>query len=327
MSHVREALEPCRSGGHNTRLPLERAGYVLRLAEHELDASRFEALVVRGHDAGLHGDVLAAEDALGAALELWRGPALLEVRSYSAAHGAIARLDQLRLSALEELGEVRLALGKHVDLVDVLLQAVREFPLAERLTAQLMLALYRCGRQAEALRACTALARRLDDELATTPSAEVRRLEEDILLQRSRLDFVGVSSRIETSVSTLTAPRLVGRRAELGRLLDLYEGAAEGTRRVALISGMRGYREDRARQRVRPPGRPARRHGSRGVVRPRPRYAVADRRDPLRGAPPPRSRDPSGRVRGSRTPPSVAELRRSGARFAVSRTFRANSSD
>ena len=115
------------------------------------------------------------------------------MRSLSAVQGAIARLDQLRLSALEELGEVRLALGKHVDLVDVLLQAVRDFPLAERLTAQLMLALYRSGRQADALRAYSALARRLDDELGAQPSAEVRQLEEDILLQRDRIDFVGLA--------------------------------------------------------------------------------------------------------------------------------------
>ena len=88
---------------------------------------------------------------------------------------------------------MRLALGKHVDVVGVLLQAVRDFPLAERLTAQLMLALYRSGRQADALRAFSALARRLDDELGAQPSAEVRQLEEDILLQRNRIDFVGLA--------------------------------------------------------------------------------------------------------------------------------------
>jgi DNA-binding SARP family transcriptional activator len=240
IAHVRDALEPVRPNGVNTRLPLERAGYVLHLSVEELDASKFESLVLRGREAHLQGDVHAAEQALEGALAHWRGPALVEIRSFSAAHGAIARLDQLHLSALEEFGEVRLALGKHADTVDVLLQAVRDFPLAERLTAQLMLALYRCGRQAEALRAYSSLAHRLDDELATKPSAEVRQLEEDMLLQRDRLDFVGATTAVRTGFPTFTKPRLVGRRSELGRLLDLYEGAAAGTRRLGLVSGGAG---------------------------------------------------------------------------------------
>ena len=188
----------------------------------------------------MQGDVLAAEHALATALDHWRGPALAEVHSLSAAQGAITRLDQLRLSALEELGEVRLALGKHDELVDVLLQAVHDFPLAERLTAQLMLALYRSGRQADALRAYSALAHRLDDELGTRPSAEVRQLEEDILLQRDRIDFVGPARPEPTGSRPVTTTKIVGRRTEMQRLLDVYDAAATGARRAALVSGTAG---------------------------------------------------------------------------------------
>src|SRR6185436_8918234 len=109
-------------------------------------------------------------------------------------------------------------LGEHTLVVDLVRTALTSYPLRERLTSSLMLALYRSGRQAEALQAYSDLARRLDAELGVAPAPELRRLEEDVLLQRPSLDVR--AARTAPVVRTRTpVGRFVGRRAEVSKLL------------------------------------------------------------------------------------------------------------
>ena len=241
IGHVRSILEPGRPDGRGDRLALVSGGYVLRLDASTLDSLRFEERATAGREADLRGDVHVADDELTAALDCWRGPAFAEIRGLSAAQAAIARLEQLRVRTIEALVDVRLALGKPATVVDLLVSAVDEFPLHERLAAQLMLALYRCGRQADALRACARLAQRLDEQLGVKPCQEVRQLEEDILLQRRHLDVPGRPSRLTVDNGVRAEPtRCIGRRSELDRLIELHDDARSGNRRLALVSGAAG---------------------------------------------------------------------------------------
>ena len=190
IGRIRGVLELDRSASApSTRLPAGPHGYVLRVEPDELDAQRFERLVVLAREAVAAGDPVCAVPQLTQALDLWRGPALADIRDIAAAGAEIARLDDLRAVAIEELADARLALGEHTLAVDLVSAALDQFPLRERLTASLMLGLYRGGRQAEALRAYAQLARRLDEDLGVAPSPDLRRLEEDVLLQRSSLDY------------------------------------------------------------------------------------------------------------------------------------------
>ena len=241
VTQVRRALEPDRLPGLSTRLPLEPSGYVLHMQEDELDSRRFEALVDSAHEADELGDPIAAESHLVAALALWRGPALADAHGLAAVCAELARLTELRMRAIEQLAEARLSLGRHGALVEVLLDAVEEFPLHEKFAAQLMLAFYRSGRQADALGAFRRLEQQLDQQLGIPPSPELRRLEEDVLLQRAHLESLPRGAdRHVAAISPFTSPRLVGRREELGRLLAAGEEAAGGERRLVLLSGPSG---------------------------------------------------------------------------------------
>src|SRR5947209_4690484 len=175
-----------------------------------------------------------------AGLDLWRGPALADARDLSATRSEIARLEELRVVAIEELAEVRLTLGEHALVIDALTAAVKEHPLRERLTESLMRALYRSDRQADALRVYAELAARLDDELGLTPSARLRRLEEDVLLQRPALDFVAPRAVAAMPGRRWSSVRFIGRRPELARLMELYHETASGQRRAALVVGPPG---------------------------------------------------------------------------------------
>ena len=132
------------------RLQTRPPGYLLRVDHEELDLHRFQRLL--------------AQDRYEEALALWRGPPLSDLAFESFAQGEIARLDELRLAALERRFERDLADGRHVDVVGPLAAALREHPLRERFTAQLMLALYRAGRQADALEAFQQTRSRLVEE-------------------------------------------------------------------------------------------------------------------------------------------------------------------
>src|SRR5207248_8841110 len=133
------------------RLQTRATGYALALAPEELDAREFEHLLSAGREALARNLPGEAAEQLRKALALWRGPPLADVRYERFAQGEIARLEELRLAALEARVEAELALGLHTGLVAELEQLVKDHPLREVLRGQLMLALYRSGRQAEAL--------------------------------------------------------------------------------------------------------------------------------------------------------------------------------
>src|SRR5438552_8849439 len=178
VSQLRKALGPAAE-----RLETRPPGYVLRVRPEELDLDRFTRLLNEADGA----EPSVAAGMLREALALWRGPALGEFAYESFAQAAIGRVDELRLSAVERRIEADLALGRHADLIGELEALVAEHPLRERLRGQLMLALYRSGRQAEALDAYRQ-ARAALDELGLAPSADLRQLEKATLTHDPALE-------------------------------------------------------------------------------------------------------------------------------------------
>jgi DNA-binding SARP family transcriptional activator len=163
-------------------------GYVVRVEPGELDLHRFERLVDEGRSLLARGLKAEASDRLRDALSLWRGPALADFAYESFAQAPIARLEEIRLAAVELRIDADLALGRHHELVGELEGLVAEYPHRERLRRFLMTALYRSGRQAEALDAYQA-ARRALVELGIDPSPALQELERAILRQDPSLDI------------------------------------------------------------------------------------------------------------------------------------------
>jgi DNA-binding SARP family transcriptional activator len=184
VSRLRRALEPDRPPWATSRL-LQRShrGYLLRVNPDQLDALRFERLLGDGMAAMERGDPRAAAAALGDAMALWRGAPLADVAMIDAAQATIARLESLRLSATVLRIDAELALGRHAALVPELEELVRTYPLDERLCGQLMLALYRAGRQADALAAYERMRAALANDLAIAPAPTLQRLRSAILSQ------------------------------------------------------------------------------------------------------------------------------------------------
>jgi DNA-binding SARP family transcriptional activator len=160
-------------------------GYVLRVSPGELDLDRFERLVERARSS----EPAPAASLLRQALALWRGPALAEFAYEPWAQTEIARLEELRLVALEDRFDADLASGRAAEIVGELEALAREHPFRDRLSAQLMIALYRAGRQADALRHYRDRRAGLLDELGLEPSPVLQRLERAILTQDSSLDL------------------------------------------------------------------------------------------------------------------------------------------
>ena len=191
LSRLRTALE--EGGGPAAATPggLLRStatGYLIAVRPGELDSTRFEGLVEEGRTALAAGDPARAATTLRAALELWRGPALAEFADEAFAQPEIARLEELRLAALEERVEADLACGRHAALVVELERLVEAHPFRERLRAQHMLALYRSGRQAEALQVYQQGRRVFAEELGLEPGRPLQQLERQILEQDPQLD-------------------------------------------------------------------------------------------------------------------------------------------
>ena len=179
VSQLRKALGPVIA----TRAP----GYELEVAPERVDVHRFARLAQDGRAALEGGDAAAAEGALRDALALWHGPALADFLYEPFAQTEIARLEELRTITLEERIEADLALGRHAELVPELEALVAAQPLRERPRAQLMLALYRSGRQADALAAYRTARETLVEELGIDPGPELRELEAAILRQDESL--------------------------------------------------------------------------------------------------------------------------------------------
>jgi len=162
-------------------------GYRLVIEPEQVDATRFERLLAEGRRAADAGDADGAVARLRDALALWRGPPLADLAYEPFAQSEIVRLEELRLAAVEELVAAELALGHHAELVPQLEALVRDHPLRERLLGQLMLALYRCGRQTEALERYRHGRRALLDEQGLEPGPALRELEHAILAQDAAL--------------------------------------------------------------------------------------------------------------------------------------------
>jgi DNA-binding SARP family transcriptional activator len=215
VSRLRKALP---QGVLATRSP----GYVIRVEPAELDLDRFERLVDEARGLRARGLAADASERLSDALSLWRGPALADFAYESFAQTAIARLEEIRLAAVELRIDADLALGRHDELVGQLEGLVAEHPLREHLRTYLMTALYRSGRQAEALDAYKDARRALVDELGIEPSTALQELERAILRQEPALNLPA------------TVPASVGEAAERSILVAItHETRADALLAVA----------------------------------------------------------------------------------------------
>jgi len=195
------------------------AGYTLRVRPGELDAERFERQVADGREALAAGAAQAAAAAFREALDLWRGPPLAELASAPFAPAEIARLEEQHLAAIELRVEAELAAGRHAELVAELQQLTTQHAWRERLHAQLMLALYRGGRQADALEAYRHAREILVEQLGIEPGAELHDLHKAILAHDPALDAPpargGGSSGVPDRALPVPPNRTIGREREL----------------------------------------------------------------------------------------------------------------
>jgi DNA-binding SARP family transcriptional activator len=239
VTRLRKALEPNAFAGERKRLIVTQApGYELRLAPGQLDLHRFERLAAEARAATTPA---AAAEKLRDALRLWRGPPLADLAYESFCQPEIARLDELRLTVLEDRVRADLDLGRHAELVGELEGLVAEHPLRERLRQLLMLALYRSGRQAEALDAYQGARSALTEELGIEPSRELRELQQAILSQDPELDLQPVVEATEAPSRGV----FVGRERELVQLTRALDDALAGQGRVALLAGEPGIGKSR----------------------------------------------------------------------------------
>jgi DNA-binding SARP family transcriptional activator len=198
VSRLRKALA-------DDRLATHAPGYVLYVDPTELDLARFEQLVAEARRAPPE----SASSKLREALELWRGPPLADLAYEQFAQAEIARLEEMRLGALEQRLDADLALGRHAELVAELETLVARHPLRERSRYQLMLALYRSERQADALQAYRQARQELSDELGLEPSESLKQLEAAILRQDPGLALAGDPARVKAAPAAAAPERAV----------------------------------------------------------------------------------------------------------------------
>ena len=247
VSRLRRALAAGHSDPHGERLVTTAGGYVIRVGPEELDVQRCERLIGEGRSLLAAGRPDQALAALSGALELWRGDVLADFQYDAFAQGEIARLGELRAAVLEERIAVEILLGREAQVLGELERLVRDYPYRERLRGQLMLALYRTGRQAEALAAYRAARSALVDELGIEPSVELRQLHEAILAQdRALLPTEPGQPAGPAGATThgrapghvhlpVQATPLIGRERELAELMTLAD-----SRRLITLTGTGG---------------------------------------------------------------------------------------
>ena len=229
------------SGGGAEIITRGRA-YELRIDSDRVDVCRFERLVSEASRAATAGrPTSAAREALA----LFRGDPLADLGEQPFADPEIRRLEELRLAATELAIDADLAAGRHHELVGELDGVVAKDPLRERLHAQRMLALYRCGRQAEALGAYRQARTALVEQIGVEPSAELRRLHEAILRQDPSLDVEPVAVELPRELDATSSPPLIGREAELRRLRAGWQHAAGGAGALVTLVGAYGMGKTR----------------------------------------------------------------------------------
>jgi len=235
VSHLRKVLPA-------DRLLTKEPGYLLRVDENEFDAARFEATVAAARAALDGGDAVGAAAHFDRALGLWRGTVLEDVQLTASMAAEALRLEEARLAAVEDHIAAELTIGRHRALVAKLSAMVDEHPLRERLWEQLVLALYRCGRQADALRAYQRARATLVEELGIEPGPDLRKLEAAVLAQDPALDPPGIDTLVPVRRDNLPAATtsFVGRERELDDVAALLEDA-----RLVTLTGVGGVGKSR----------------------------------------------------------------------------------
>jgi len=230
------------------------AGYRLRLLPEELDATVFEHLVEKAEHALDAGGPERAGNLLRDALALWRGPALAELGYEDWAQAEIRRLEELRFAALEARVDADLRAGKHAALIGELELLVASHPTRERLAAQLMIALYRCDRQADALNVYQRTRTTLNTELGLEPGNALKALHVQILTQAPSLDpaptptvnrGIGGAVPLPAVLRSLRTTPYVGRISERALIRQLMDGARAGSRGIVFIGGEPGMGKTR----------------------------------------------------------------------------------
>ena len=233
-----------RTIGSDAPVTASGSGYAIHVTPDRIDAVRFQQLIDEGRAALSRGAVARAAERLGEALELWRGSPFGDLADQGMLRAEAARLEELRILALEERLDAELALGRDAALVDELETLVAEHPYRERLWRQLMLALYRSERQADALAAYRRARSLLDEDLGLEPSEELRQLEQAIL----RHDVEPARVRPDPHNLPAAVTSFVGRGSELAdvsallqesRLLTLTGVGGAGKTRLALEAAAR----------------------------------------------------------------------------------------
>ena len=253
VSALRRALEPDRAPRAAPTVLVRRApGYALLVERGAVDAHRFARLIGAGRARLAAGEPSDAVAALRNALALWRGTPYADLAGAAFLQPEAVRLTELRAGAWESLAEAGLAAGEHASLVADLERLAHDEPIRERRWELLALALYRSGRQTEALRVLQQARRTLIQDMGIEPGPSLRRLEQDILQQAPSLEWRPPSTRASATAigeraaaSRTSGPPLVGRDTELAQLRTALDGTVNGHGRVALISGEPGIGKTR----------------------------------------------------------------------------------
>jgi DNA-binding SARP family transcriptional activator len=272
ISNLRRVLEPERSPGEPPAVLVTRPhGYALLVPDDAVDARRFERLVAHGRSLLADDRAADARRAFDEALDLWRGDALADFVDEPFATAEVTRLEELRSLALEGRIEANLALGEHDAVIPEIEALVAAEPLRERGWALLMLALYRAGRQADALHRFRAARDILADELGLDPGPALKRLEADILSQSPTLDWREPTGRVRalhavpaqrdggpeggsaavvvvSSEDDASSPPFVGREREVAEICGVMDRVVAGRGGVVLIHGEAGIGKTRLAQ-------------------------------------------------------------------------------
>jgi DNA-binding SARP family transcriptional activator len=269
VSHLRRALGANGAGARDEGRLLTRGhGYMLRVEPGELDLQVFEDSLAEARRLLAAGLPARAAEILRDAVGLWRGPPLADFTYEPFAQAEIARLKELRMAALEERIEADLASGRHAELVGELEGLVARNPLRERSWCQLMTALYRCGRQGDALEAYRRARRVLVEELGLEPSEELRRLQDGILRQSPAI-AERASQRAPPAAPAAATGDAVPTAGDAAITAAPATGVASTADWPSAAARLSRYRRRRASWRSRPPAWPPPWSCS-GRTRPRP---------------------------------------------------------